>query len=313
MKTSTKIAVITAVICIVIGIALLSAFGIKLLIAFDRDELKTQKYEDSTYQLEETAFEINNIIVDVVDADVAIYTTTYNDGRITITCSESENIKHSFRIQNGTLTVKRTDTRPWYERFSFRSDDDNIKVEIAIPQRTLDSLSINTVSGDVVVADDFRFEKKVDISTTSGDIMFESYLVDGELELSSTSGDITATHVDNGSVKASATSGDIRLFNINTALLNLSTTSGSIDLILVVAAGAAEIETTSGDINLAGSDAGTYNISSTSGDVTGRILSPKNFKTSSVSGEISHPPAKSSAGECSITTISGNITIQVDP
>ena len=52
---------------------------------------------------------------------------------------------------------------------------------------------------------------------------------------------------------------------------------------------------------------------STSGGVSGNLLSPKNFIVDTNSGYVSFPPSDESAGICHISTVSGNISIAIEP
>lgn len=132
--------------------------------------------------------------------------------------------------------------------------------EIWLPSKIYDSLSVQTVSGDI--RSDFP-------------------LAPGALTANSTSGDITFPDLESDRTSVSTISGDILLSSVSGASVSLSTTSGNI--ITGGISGESTVSTTSGDITTALLGGGT--VSTTSGEV--RITeAEKNLSVNSVSGDV---------------------------
>lgn len=132
--------------------------------------------------------------------------------------------------------------------------------EIWLPSKIYDSLSVQTVSGDI--RSDFP-------------------LAPGNLMANSTSGDITFPDLEADRTSVSTISGDILLSSVSGASVSLSTTSGNI--ITGGISGESTVSTTSGDITTALLGGGT--VSTTSGEV--RITeAEKNLSVNSVSGDV---------------------------
>ena len=108
-------------------------------------------------------------------------------------------------------------------------------------------------------------------------------------------------------------SGNVALYNVRTRAMELRSTSGDLELQNVLSDGNAHCETVSGEITLIGSDAENLELVTSSGDVSGNLLSPKNFITETSSGYVDVPPSDESAGTCYIRTVSGNISIVIEP
>lgn len=106
-------------------------------------------------------------------------------------------------------------------------------------------------------------------------------------------------------------SGDITLKDIHADDLSANTTSGDITLDRVLISGMIDLDTTSGDIELDEVDSEAANFSTGSGDISGDILSGKDFRADSGSGEIRVPQSDSNAGIWDLSTGSGDIDLNI--
>jgi DUF4097 and DUF4098 domain-containing protein YvlB len=93
--------------------------------------------------------------------------------------------------------------------------------------------------------------------------------------------------------------------------LTVQTTSGEIDLEDVSVERGACITSVSGDVELERFDADSIQIKTVSGDVEGSLCSPKNFVIQTTSGWVQTPSSDSAAGECAVTTTSGDIRLEL--
>ncbi|MCI8589320.1 MAG: DUF4097 domain-containing protein [Clostridiales bacterium] len=302
MSHNKKIALITAAICGGVGIVIV--FAACLLIQFDFTRINTMKFEEKTYEVSES---FHNIDINDIECDVML--VPVENGPSRVVCYENEDIVNTISVQGDTLTVTRKDQRPWYKHFGIWWAQNNT-VTIYLAEKEYESLSIKTVSGEISVADSFRFSE-AKLQSTSGDITFASR-VQGDLFVKTTSGDITLREIEPKMAEVRSTSGDLSLTEISAAELMLKTTSGSIKTEAVTATGHAEFISVSGDIRLRGADADSFFIKTTSGDVKGTLFSDKYFITHTTSGSVHTPLSKEGAGECKIQTTSGDIRIDID-
>lgn len=324
MKKSVKITCIVAASCIVLGLLIL--LGVSVKFGFDYRNLNTTTAEVKTYAVEQ-AFEnidihslSNNVEFSVADGE-----------QCKVVCTETARTACTVSVENGTLTVTQKDTRRWYEHFGMYwafDDTREMKIEVFLPLQEYQDLSVTAQSGNIKIGkgEPFLF-KTADLSTSSGEIYFESWAE--RLAVSSTSGDIVCVRCGNiASLRAESNSGDIELSRIAAPELSAKTTSGNIGIYEIYVDGNADLEsnsgnvtlidtgakslviaTTSGNIKLTDTDADELDIESNSGTVTGNLLSEKNFVVSTTSGEVDVSYSRDDAGRCSVKTTSGDITL----
>lgn len=341
MSRSKKIAIFTALALIVAGIAIMLAAMIS--IQFDSERLNTMKRETKTYTVEQT-FES----IDVRDTEYDVRLRTSDNGTCRVVCDDAEKIFHTVTVENGTLTVTRTDTRAWYERIGiFWGDLRTPTVTVYLPMSEYQSLYVKTVSGNIDVTTGLPFADTTLLSTSgnvtfsgtvsgalsaktvSGDIVLEATA--GDLTVSSTSGDVSLSHLTVSSLKADSSSGDIVLSSATVSgnavlkavsgdvnvhiteafTLQAKTTSGDIELSEALIDGALTLEAVSGIVELSDTDAASLRIKTVSGDVEGSLLSAKSFVTHTTSGNIRTPASDPTAGLCEITTTSGDIELRL--
>ncbi|MGN1004020.1 MAG: DUF4097 family beta strand repeat-containing protein [Oscillospiraceae bacterium] len=320
MKRAKKITLLIALACVAAGAAI--SLGALAVIGFDVSRLNTMKFENNTYQVEES---FSHIRIEGAECDVRLLPS--RNGACTVVCSEGKNISHTVTVDGDTLKITRTDSRKWYERMGIYWGDE-MSVTIYLPERVYGDLFIRSVSGDITVPVGFTFtqseivntsgeiayaagtESSLTLKTTSGDLTVRD-LTAGALEIRSTSGEVTIhSAVVSGDVVVETVSGEIELEGVNAQAMSIQSTSGDVELADTVAAGHIEIKTVSGEIELERSDAETLRIKSTSGDVSGSLLTEKRFTTHTTSGSVNVPNiASPAAGTCEITTTSGNIRL----
>lgn len=301
MSKGKRVAIIIAVCCIATGL-LLTVISFSIL-RFDFSKLNMETFETNTYNIEET---FNDIAINDVECDIRLLKST--DGKCKVVCGESDNIVNDIQVENNTLIIKRTDNRPWYKHIGIWWSID-LDVSIYLPQDTYNMLYLKSVSGDIYADEVFTFSEATVIST-SGDITFNSN-TENSLIIKSTSGDIISNSKAVGKATVKSTSGEIKLQNIAANEMTVSSTSGDIKLSSVITIGNTECSAVSGDIELDRCDAGTLDLKTTSGEISGTLMSPKNFITSTVSGNVKVPSSHAYVGDCSIKTTSGNIKIDV--
>jgi DUF4097 and DUF4098 domain-containing protein YvlB len=222
-----------------------------------------------------------------------------------VVCAEGEQVTDTVTVENGALTIIRRDTRKWYQRMGI-SWVDVPAVTVYLPEAEYQSLTVQTVSGEIEVPADFTFAE-IKAESTSGDLTLRAKVTDG-VTARSVSGDITLDGA-SGEIQIETTSGDVEVSRSATQTLTVTTTSGEIDLENVSVRQGAYITSVSGDVELERFDAGSIHITTVSGDVEGSLCSPKNFAVETTSGDIQTPRSNSDAGECAVTTTSGDVRL----
>jgi len=118
----------------------------------------------------------------------------------------------------------------------------NVLVEIHIPENLIDSISIATSSGRIVLADDFAISA-ISLTTSSGSI--RSANLTGNVYSATSSGSINLGNI-TGNVSANSSSGRI-VIDLVRGSLNAGTSSGSVNVSVIN--GSVNVRTSSGRIN----------------------------------------------------------------
>ncbi len=138
--------------------------------------------------------------------------------------------------------------------------------DISLPEGTFTSLTIQSVSGDVVLGtlhleDAFQVEtssgeirltavtcQTAHLKTVSGDKHLDNLLCKGVVDFSSSSGSTTLSRLEGKKVTLSSVSGDVRMEKVLTEFIKMNGSSSSIRLSEVT--GDTDIQTVSGDVIL---------------------------------------------------------------
>ncbi len=157
--------------------------------------------------------------------------------------------------------------------------------EIYLPKTAFRKLQVTTISGNVESDLLFEIEKEFKISSTSGDIFFDSVKAE-DIQVSTVSGE----------VKIDDAYGDV----------DVNTTSG--DVYIEGSKGDRELNTVSGEVIIIGME-GEFSINTTSGNVF--VKDSKGYgKVGTVSGEVSVSLAKLT-GDLKISTTSGDAKLKL--
>lgn len=321
MKKATIAWLITAASLVLLGALIFG--GSLMALNFDFGKLSTTKHETNTHAVTE---EFHSIYVSTDSADVTFLRS--EDGKASVVCSELTKTKHAVSVENGTLTVKRTDTRKWYEYIGIFSKKE--RVTVYLPKSEYDSLTVKGSTGSVRLPEELLF-RNIDVAistgyvicfsdtaelmklkTTTGHIQIRNATV-GSMELMVSTGDVDLTSVtvtDKIDVKVST--GDIEFSGVRCKSLVSTGSTGEVELKDVIATGLFSIERSTGDIELTECDAGEIHIKTDTGDVSGSLLSDKIFFPKSDTGRI-HVPKTTAGGICEVTTDTGNIKFVISP
>ena len=150
----------------------------------------------------------------------------------------------------------------------------------------------------------------LEMRSTSGNVRLKNAQIDSDAVFKTVSGDIGIGNSGFGSLSVKTTSGDQELTDVTVdGAAEYHTTSGKIKLSSVISLEKTQIGSVSGDIEFKSADAGSFYIKTVSGDVKGDILTPKFYSVKTTSGRVSTPSSDRGAGECEITTTSGDVSI----
>lgn len=285
---------------------------------FNGTDSRMEHNEDDSYSV--TALrDLRGIEVFTAAGDVTIHVSEAPDAGVIIdgdvddldvTCSA-----------DGVLTIRegRTASSSFFSRVGIGSAD----VELYLPSRHWEMITVTTSSGDVEFDQDGLDVDQLAITTASGDLScrlkacralcFKS--TSGDLELEGACGDLTANTMSGdislrrgqfGTARVKTASGKLELEG-TCENLTAETMSGDISL-CQGELGTARLKTASGDIELDGA-AGSVWCSSVSGDVsvTTSVL-PKTMELSSKSGDLEAGIPDAGPFSVRMKTVSGELS-----
>ena len=310
---------ITAGALVVLGglLILLTACSVQ----FDPSLLSTDRFETNEHTVTE---DFQSITIDTDTADV---TFVLGDGEdCTVTCYETEKLKHTVTVEDSTLSIKIHDTRRWYEHIGIQMGSP--KITVSIPKGTYGTLTVTSDTGDVTLPRELQFQS-LDVAVSTGDVKCEAGVIGttqiststgavwlenttmGALSVSTSTGNVTLSGVaTEGDVKISVSTGKTRLTDLTCK--NLISTGSTGDMILanVIASEAFSIERSTGDVRFDRCDAAELTVTTDTGDVSGSLLSEKIFSVDTDTGRRSVPDTHT-GGRCRITTDTGDVTITI--
>ena len=315
MKLSVLIPILIAVSLIIAGLVFCTCALVTE--KFNFSNFGTVKYHTETYTVTDTFTDIE-INVDTDDINFL----PAPDGVCKVVCSETEKLRHSVTVQNGKLMIKIADERRWFDHIGIFFGESEMTVYL--PEKQLESLTIENDTGDITVPSDFSFGG-VQIETDTGDISFNAAVV-GNLSLTSDTGNIKIAQnsadklfleTDTGNISIiSATvggltdietdTGDVKLEDVKGGSLKAESSTGNITFKNTVLNENIEVESDTGDVKFDSSDANEIYVKTSTGDVGGNLLTEKVFITKTATGNI-NVPESTSGGKCKITTSTGDI------
>lgn len=276
MNKSRKILTTVALCLIVAG--LLTCTGVMAFLGFDFTKLDNSVYTENSYEFSDA---IKDISIDAGTADIKILPSNSNSTKVV--CFEDETDKHSISLHNGKLTITKN-AKEWYEYisgFSFRSPD----ITLYLPQGTYDSANITVSTGDIALNDinvaniDIDSSTgnvtltdtesyKVNIESSAGDIEFNNVtahsadievstghvdinhtILSGDIEIETSTGDITFNLSDANSISAETSTGHITGTLLTAKSFFTDTSTGDVDVPRTTGS-RCELETSTGDIKI---------------------------------------------------------------
>lgn len=222
MKRSTKRMLILAACAAAAGF-LLAALGLWL----DR-----QTQAEPSGVLTEHTLTVENctrISARLAMADLSVTAADRED--ILVRWWADEGDAFTVQAQNGALSIRYQDDRPWYQRIQLgvNLSDRSWRIELEVPKELYVQLSLSATSGDITL-DGVGAREGSTLSVTSGAIRLSNMTAQQDLSLAATSGDITLTELTAQSITVSQTSGELRAQGVACTGFETTHTSGDTHL-----------------------------------------------------------------------------------
>lgn len=320
MKKVTLIFLVVAAALILSGGGIFSvAMAVK---GWDFDMLNTSKYVSNSYTPEG---DFQSIAVETDTADVVL--APASDGVLRVECYEEEKVQHAVTVADGVLSIKKHDTRKWYDHIRFFNVS-TPRITVYLPKSAYDALTVCASTGDVEVPKELSFAT-VDVKLSTGDVRMYASVSEtlcaktstgrillegvsaGAIELSSSTGKITLTSVEcAGAMKLCVDTGKTVLTDVACKSLTSKGETSDIRLERVIAQECISIERDTGSVTFDACDAAEINVKTDTGDVKGSFLSDKIIFASSDTGKID-VPRLTSGGRCEIESDTGDIKISI--
>ncbi len=231
---------------IVIGALMVLAFGIVGAIATasftNVFTMQTVGYHD---EKEVNGKDIQNIEINGSSTDIIVVPTKSNEIKVVLDGQMSESMKDKYKLtidQSGD-TLKVTAESNMFFHIGMAITD--LVLEIEVPQKVYDSISVSASSGTIDIQDLQVKDFSTDVS--SGDIFVEDVKVEGQFEGESSSGTLRISNTNAINYELEASSGDIIMENA-VGDITADTSSGTITIDNQEVAGDILAEASSGDV-----------------------------------------------------------------
>ena len=205
-------------------------------------------YEES-YNIED----IEELKITTISSDINFKSST--DGKVKVIVYGDEYNDLKVNLDNSTLNIDYDLKNSFCLGFCYQND----RVIVYIPENFDKKLNITTTSGDTLGIN--LINANLDLVTVSGDVQINSI---NETNITTTSGEILINKVSD--LKIKTISGDIEIDSI-TNKLNIETISGDIEINNLTLTNNSKIKTTSGDVEIDRTENVYIDTTTTSGDV----------------------------------------------
>ena len=228
---------------------------------WDFSKLSTVKYVTNTYEVTE---EFNSIFIDTSTAD--IYFVPSDEGSCKVVCHEDEKLKHSVTVIDGTLTIKETNTKKWYEYIGITME--STKTTVYLPEGEYEKLVIDTSTSDIEMSGDYYFDS-IDISVSTGsvdltdvncktlatkgstgDICLKNVIADESITIKRNTGDVEFVKCDANEITVKVSTSDVKGSLLSDKVFSAKTSTGKVKVPDSTSGGVCEITTSTGDINI---------------------------------------------------------------
>ncbi len=254
MRTKKKNWLITATVLILIGLVLFSV----VMSAYHWDFSKLEKYKTATLDIHE---DFNNIEITCDTENIRLVASS--DDTCRVVSKSPEKVKCSAEVKNGTLAVKSTDTRKWYEHIGFYLNTSEITVylpkteyaalkisgstgDISIRQMAADTLNLSTSTGTVKLSDVSC--QNIRSKSNTGDITLKNVTAAEKISVTLDTGDVVFDGADAEEIYVKTDTGDITGTLLREKVFITKTSTGTINVPKSTTGGRCELITSTGNI-----------------------------------------------------------------
>ena len=306
-------AVLMAAGCVIFAVAMAYA-------GFEWSKLPTVSYVDNTIDLQED-FSAVSVSAGVSDVKFALWDEDF----CRVLCCETDRVTHTATVIDGQLVIRMEDQRKWYDHVGIGNTED-YSITVYLPRKHLAYVNVDVTVGDVELPSGLDVER-ISVEGRSGDVICRASAE--ELEIRTTTGNVTMEGVTAQNIKLAVTTGDMRgntltsenitlhgemgrlcLATVTCGTMTVEGTSLDTEMTDVTARVSLSVDTSTGDVDLQNCDAPSICLKATTGDVTARLLTGKRFIVNTRSGNVS-VPENSDLGICEITTTTGDILVEI--
>jgi hypothetical protein len=239
MNSFKRIILTVAAVCTVVG-------SVTVLWALSRMGWRMNELETVTFSEKTTVIDTDFDSIQITDINAHISLYQSQNGECKAVFTETEHLTFDIQNNGGTLTIEQKDDSKWYERFGVIVSD-TYYLKLYLPKAQYSELTIESVSGDAELTSGLDFGD-INISTVSGNITATGILPEN-MTVSTVSGDITLDKCDGVTIDIATVSGDVKAHLLTDKTFYIDTDSGTVNVPESVSgAGDCRIDTTSGDI-----------------------------------------------------------------
>ena len=204
MRRGTKVWLTVAACLVLLGCILFT--GVMGMLKWDFSKLSTVKYETNLYEIAEDYW---NLSILTKTADIVLVPS--ENQKTSVVCHEQSNRKHSVTVKDATLVIAVDDTTKWYEHIGIFFGTP--KITVYIPQGEYGRISIRSNTGNVEIAKEFKFES-MDVSENTGNVTNYASASEG-IRIKTSTGNIRVENISAGALELSVTTGDVTASGVN--------------------------------------------------------------------------------------------------
>ena len=192
-----------------------------------------EPFEEKSYTSDTQIREIN---LDVEDREIEV--SLSEDERVHIQYYESSKEYYDISVSGNVLTMTSASNKAWTDYIGFKPAAENRKISLQIPGALLENLTLFTTNEDITLSA-LSVTGSISISSTVGNIAFETLDVGNALTLCAKNGDISGAVVgsyDDFSIHSSIKKGESNLPDQKDGgekTLNVSCNNGDVNIELV--------------------------------------------------------------------------------
>ncbi len=229
--------------------------------------LDPHKYETNTHTVTE---DFAAISIDTSISDLTVLPS--EDGTCRAVIYEQERLPHTVTVEDGTLKIRETDKRRWYDHIG---GFDHPRITLYLPAASYGALTVDISTGDVLLSEGFTFASFA-LRGSTGDVTCRANIL-GDLNIDISTGDIALESITAGAVTLHGSTGDVVAKGVACASFASTRSTGHTRIEGLTAEGNVTLSCSTGRTELSAMSAADLSLRVTTGrsaltDVTARSL-----------------------------------------